>query len=96
MTFQEAKNLRLGDTIFVIDRGDKVYEKRVIGIRLQRNKQVNVIYTDTLLGDTSHVEVFLKEKDALEVVLHKKEANARDISLELSIIRKKLNTLTEE
>ncbi len=98
MTFQEAKDLKLCDTVFFIIGGNnKVCKERVIGISLPKKERVDVTCPNpnnaNYRNALHHTDVFLKEEDALRVILQKKQDKVISIKSELSIIRERLNTL---
>jgi len=75
MRLQEAKDLKIGEAVFVIGRDRNVYKKIVTGTRLMNNESIDITYiapAEKNLGSglfLPHDEVFLGEKEALKQVL---------------------------
>ena len=102
MEFQEAKNLIIGRTVFVIGKDGKVQKKKVTGIKLKGAKQLDITYVDYAAKNFTdryilpHEELFLKESDALEIILHVKKSQIISIGAVVDSLRKRLVEVLEE
>lgn len=96
MTFEEIKNLKIFDKVFVIDTDSKVYPKKVTGVKFSGAEKLNITcvdYTDKNYFNEYILpceEVFLKESDALEIILHVKKSQIVSIKSAVEILQKRL------
>lgn len=100
MKLQEAKNLSIGDIVFVIDKRNVVREREVIGTKLVDESSVNITYVmPGVVNDSgfvlSHGDVFLKEEYALEIVLDKYVFQRNEMESKIVDIRNKITKLTK-
>ena len=102
MKFQEAKNLKIDDTVFIIGNDNKVYSKRVIGVNLKNVKQVDITHTNNAKDKPAtgfilpHESVFLKEKHALRCIMQAMDSQVSDIESKALVIRDRIKILERE
>jgi hypothetical protein len=101
MELQEAKNLSIGDIVFIIDKLDKVCEREIIGTRLVNEHSIDITYViPGVVNDSgfilSHGEVFLEEKYALGEILRGYLSRAGDIELKVMHLKKQIRKLEME
>ena len=99
MKFQEAKSLKLGDTVFVIGNDNKVYSKQVTGISFRSKNAIDITHVNQGAKDTgsgyisSHKAVFLKEKHALKEILEGWLLRISDIEAKTDNIKTRIKKL---
>jgi len=102
MKFQEAKNIKVGDTVFIINSENRVFSKRVIGLSLRKGRQIDITHINHTQNDLAkgyilpHEDVFLKEKHALRYILEGIESQVTDIKVKGLVIRDRIKTLERE
>jgi len=103
--FQKARSLKIGDVIFIIDEYNVIYRKEVTGIKLTSLRELDISCgkpVDNLFSRASyeeytlsHENVFLKESDALEVILRVKKSEVSSVNNAIKFVQKKLTKALE-
>jgi len=102
MKFQEAKDLKIGDIVFVIGRDRNVYKKVVTGTKLMNNNSIDITCIDVAEENVAngfflpHDEVFLEEKETLKYVLLIHKNQIVDIEFKVLDIESRIEKLERE
>jgi len=99
MELQEAKDLKIGKTVFIIGKDRNVYKTTVTGIKLMSSKSVDITYIDPAEKNLAngfflpHDKVFLEKKEALRQVLLAHKNQLVNIEFKVHDIETQIKTL---